>query len=188
MCESLVSDSNCSNVSQTSKNKHVTNIKNVSLPNDTMLTNHSSETKNSDKSVIDQCNPGIKQIKDISFNFMEPGLRIANLNIQHLLPKLEEINYHLQNKNSPDVLGLCETFLSNHINNDLLHLQNYVIERKDRSHKKGGGLLVYIRSSVIYKRRSDLEVTDIESVWLEIGGKQCKSFLVNFVPPNANHL
>ena len=125
---------------------------------------------------------------DTGFNFVGTGLHFANLNIQHLIPKLEEIKFHLQKKNSPHFLGLCETFLTDNVHNDLLHINNYIIERRDRSHKKGGGLLVYIDANLTYKRRNDLETTDIESLWLEVSGKHCKSFLINFIyrPPNSS--
>ncbi len=106
----------------------------------------------------------------------------------YLLPKLEEIKYHLCQSYSPNILGLCETFLHADINDNMLQVKNYRFERKDREHKKGGGILVYVNNNIQYRRRLDLEVTDIESIWLEINGLYCKSFLINFIyrPPNSH--
>jgi len=42
-------------------------------------------------------------------------LHITSLNIQHLLPKLDEIKLHLGLSNPSDILGLSETFLTNQI-------------------------------------------------------------------------
>ncbi|CAG2185221.1 unnamed protein product [Mytilus edulis] len=47
-----------------------------------------------------------------SFGLQKRGLKIANLNIQHILPKIEEIRLILNEKKSLHILGLCETFLN----------------------------------------------------------------------------
>ncbi|CAC5381567.1 SPAG1 [Mytilus coruscus] len=47
-----------------------------------------------------------------SFGLQKRGLKIANLNIQHILPKIEEIRLKLNEKKSLHILGLCETFLN----------------------------------------------------------------------------
>ena len=72
------------------------------------------------------------------FGFSGTGLTIANLNIQHLLPKLDELKCHLSQTSSPKILGLCETFLHDNIKNNELQIKNYKFERKDRKVKKRG--------------------------------------------------
>jgi hypothetical protein len=44
-------------------------------------------------------NSKMKNVNEIhqSFYFQEKGLHISNLNIQHILPKLDEIRLHLAN-------------------------------------------------------------------------------------------
>ena len=89
------------------------------------------------------------------------------MNTCHLLPKLDEIRILLQNSQSLHILGLCETFLSESTGNGELHVDQYLFERKDRSHKAGGGLfVVYLSESRNYKRRLDLESSNIETIWL----------------------
>jgi hypothetical protein len=124
----------------------------------------------------------------MNFGFSGTGLTIANLNIQHLLPKLDELKCHLSQTSSPKILGLCETFLHDNIKNNELQIKNYKFERKDRKVKKGGGIITYINEGIVYKRRYDLEINDIESIWIQIFCKNRKSFLINFVyrPPNSN--
>ena len=63
---------------------------------------------------------------------------------------------HLRCENSSNILGLCETFLTDIISDQDLIIQNYTFERKDRKMRKGGGLLVYISNKLPYTRRYDL--------------------------------
>ena len=54
--------------------------------------------------------------------------------------------------------------------------------------KLGGGLLIYIANHIIYKRRHDLEQSDVENIWIEIKFPHNKPLLINFAyrPPNSN--
>lgn len=47
--------------------------------------------------------------------FSSKGLHFCNLNMQHILPKTEEIRVMMANNKCPDILGLCETFLDPNI-------------------------------------------------------------------------
>ena len=92
-----------------------------------------------------------------------------------------------------DIFGLCETFLSESVDNDILNLDGYTFERKDRheintaSANKGGGVLIYLSNNLNYIRRKDIESPDIESIWVEIMLRNSKSFLVCSVykPPSS---
>ena len=123
-----------------------------------------------------------------SLQFKKKGLHVANLNIQHFLPKIDEIKYHLsQKENKMHILGLCETFLNENTTNTDLSIPNYNFERRDRSNKSGGGILIYVLDSLPYKRRRDLESDSVEVIWLEICFSHSKPFLLGFVyrPPNS---
>ena len=52
--------------------------------------------------------------------FLNRGIHIANLNIRHLKPKLDEIKIMLSSSNGLDVLVTCETFLNTTIPDDVL--------------------------------------------------------------------
>ncbi|XP_062610974.1 uncharacterized protein LOC134272825, partial [Saccostrea cucullata] len=86
-----------------------------------------------------------------------------------------------------DELGLCETFLQDHISDSDLSIDGYVLERKDRQNKAGGGIVIYISNDLSYKRRKDLEISNIETIWLEINLKNTKSILYcsAYRPPSA---
>ena len=67
---------------------------------------------------------------------------------------------------------MCETFLDENTGDNILNMDGFNFERIDRSvlsddslsTKRGGGVVVYIADYIKYKRRTDLESADIESV------------------------
>ena len=46
------------------------------------------------------------------FIYRSKGLHIANLNIRHLLPNIDELGIAMAEENGPDIIGICETFLN----------------------------------------------------------------------------
>ena len=124
---------------------------------------------------------------DIStFGLIKRGLRIANLNVCHILNKVDEIKILLSEKRSVDILGICETFLNSDVTDELITVDGFNFERKDREGKSGGGILVYLSQSLNYKRRTDLE-GEIETIWLEISLPNSKPILYcsAYRPPSA---
>ena len=80
------------------------------------------------------------------------------INIRHILPKLDELKILMSSENSPDIVGLCETFLTASVFENQLHIDDFDIIRKDRSNiedKPGGGVILYTRKSVCCKRRPE---------------------------------
>ena len=126
----------------------------------------------------------------IEFAFSSKGLHIANLNVRHIVPKIDEIRILMSNKQSPHILGLCETFLRTTDPDSQVSIDGYNFYRKDRSEtqeKDGGGLLFYYKQSLNVRRRSDIEVSNIETLWAEISLPNSKPFLIcsAYRPPNA---
>ena len=80
------------------------------------------------------------------------------------MQKIDEIKLLLSDDNSTNILGLTETFLSDEIDDKELTINCFDTERKDRKHKKGGGILIYISESINYLRRYDLEHDNIEAI------------------------
>ena len=46
----------------------------------------------------------------VDLTFTSKGLHIANFNVKHFLPKMEELTLMIGNENGPDIIGTCETF------------------------------------------------------------------------------
>ena len=76
----------------------------------------------------------------------ERGFKMAFLNIVSLPKKIEEIRYSMSNKYI-DLIAFNETRLDSSITDNMIHLYDYDIIRKDRS-RKGGGVCIYLHSSI----------------------------------------
>ena len=110
---------------------------------------------------------------------------MAFLNIVSLPKKIDEIRHFMSNK-TIDLIAFNDTQLDSSFTDNLIHLDDYDIIRKDRS-RNGGGVCIYLRSSMNYKIRSDLIPSELEAVCVEITKPHSQSFIVTTVyrPPNA---
>ena len=60
-------------------------------------------------------------------------------------------------------------------------------ERKDRVGDSHGGVMLYVKETLYYKRRDDLEIRDIESIWIElVNHHKHILFGLFYRPPNSN--
>ena len=66
-----------------------------------------------------------------------------------------------------DLFALNETRLDSSISDGLVNISVFDIIRKDRS-RRGGGVCVYLCSSINYKTKNDLVPDGLEAVCLEI--------------------
>ena len=116
----------------------------------------------------------------------ERGFKMAFLNIVSLPKKIDEIRYSMSNK-LIDLIAFNETRLDSSITNGMIHLNDYDIIRKDRS-RNGGGVCIYLRSSINYIIRQDLISSELEAVCVEIIKPHSRPFLVTTIyrPPNAS--
>ena len=109
--------------------------------------------------------------------FSTKCLHVANLNFRHLLSKFDEIGGVLASENGPDILRMCETFLDSSTHDDLISVTYYDFLRKDRSctiNKAGGGVILYYRDSINCRRKTELEISNIETLWSEITSQSSK--------------
>ncbi len=119
-------------------------------------------------------------------------LSFVHCNVQNLYPKLDILRAELIDF---DLIALSETLLGDQTNSDNIQVQNFKNpERKDRVGDRHGGVIVYIRDSLFHKRRLDLEIANIESIWIEVVSNK-KHFLFGVShtdppppPPNSNAL
>ena len=85
-----------------------------------------------------------------------------------------------------DLIAFNETRLDSNITDGKIHLNDYDLIRKERS-RNGGGVCIYLRSSINYNVTDDLVPGELEAVCIEIIRQHSKPFLVSTVyrPPNA---
>ena len=84
-------------------------------------------------------------VDDLCNQFLKNGIVIAHLNVQSLLPKIEEIHNHVSNS-AIKILSVNETFLNSDIHNSEIEIPGFTIFRNDFS-RKGGGVALYICES-----------------------------------------
>ena len=113
------------------------------------------------------------------------GLHIANLNIRHLFTETRRITYI-----NGYILGICETFSNQEISCNQVAIEGFDHIRKDRSEtqdKSGGGVILYVRNTINCKRRTEYEVSKMETIWSEITLPNSKPFLLctAYRPPNV---
>ena len=80
-----------------------------------------------------------------------------------------------------------ETWLNDSVSDDIMFDQFQVLFRRDRVGDSHGGILVYVKNEIPCKRRVDLELLNIECVWIEINIKNSKKLIGTFYRlPNAS--
>ena len=118
------------------------------------------------------------------------GLKILHQNIRGLLTNKHNICQILDGLKNLHIFSLSETHLS--ADNEVeAQIEGYTFIGKSRSSGKGGGVGVYISTSVPFHRRTDLEDEVIECIWIEILFPKTKSFLIGIVyrpPDSSKHL
>ena len=103
------------------------------------------------------------------FGMDEKGLPVAAFNVQHYSNKIDAMQILLtQTPRPPDILFLLETFLDETFSDDELAIPGYMLFRKDRLCRCGGGILAYVRLEIPINQRTELETSELGILWLEI--------------------
>ena len=114
---------------------------------------------------------------------------MACLNITSLPKHTDELRIFLHNKYL-DILAINETRLHEVISDDVIRIEGYDIVRRDRplNGRNGGGVCFYIRTSINYIVRKDLEFANLENLSVEISKPRAKPFVVSswYRPPNSS--
>jgi hypothetical protein len=98
--------------------------------------------------------------------------------------KLDEIQSRLCNELKFDIICLTETWLKENVEDEVVKINGYSIERKDRP-SRGGGVAIYFKDTLPIRRRQDLEHSSVEILWVELMQKPCSTFIgVCYRPPN----
>ena len=111
---------------------------------------------------------------------------IAHLNINSLKNKFTEI-HEILGQSLVDMLVLAETKLDSSFNNNIYSFTGFKMERKDRD-RYGGGIIVYVRDDLPFRRRKDLECEHLESICFELAlNKRKWGILAVYKPPNTKN-
>ena len=125
---------------------------------------------------------------DKQHNIFGKGLVMASLNINSLLAHIDELKIFIST-NTVDVLAINETKLDSTIDNQEVNLPGYEIIRNDRklNGRKGGGVCIYIRCSLNYILRDDLQAENLENLVIQVNKLRSKPILIStwYRPPDT---
>ena len=114
--------------------------------------------------------------------FKNRGLHFIHLNINSLLPKIEELRYIAKSTNAA-VIGICESKLDASVLDPEISIDNYKILRCDRN-RQGGGVACYVRNDLSYNTLSVFP-REVENIFFEILLPNSKPITVGtiYLPP-----
>ena len=124
-------------------------------------------------------------VNDVSSEEGSSGIALGFINVNSITAhnKLDEIGTLISDY-TLTCLGIAESKLDNTVKNYSLKIQDfYTPIRRDKT-RTSGGILVYIRNNVSFKRLHHLENSN-ECIWLEINTCNSK-FLLSFYYRNPN--
>jgi ribonucleases P/MRP protein subunit RPP40 len=117
-------------------------------------------------------------------------LKCLYFNARSIINKREDLELYVFEE-SPDIIGITESWANEKIEDSELNLEGYTMLRKDRLSEvklRGGGVLLYIKSSLNVVFRDELwDPLLPESIWcnIEIGGE--KTLIGNcYRPPDSS--
>ena len=136
---------------------------------------------------ISSPNSSLSSNPTASFNESITGsghLSFIHYNVQSIFNKLDILRAEFAEL---DILAFSESWLNPSIQNSDLSFDSFSQpERKDRDDSHGG-VILYVRDSIPYKRRHDLEPTGIECIWVELLLKHKHVlFGLFYRPPNSD--
>ena len=103
------------------------------------------------------------------------GFKMGSLNIASLTKHLDELKVLMANE-PLDILAINESRLDISIPDFHININGYNLIRRDRN-RNGGGVCVFIRKSIEFKHRTDLEKLELEMIALSIKKPNSKAFL-----------
>ena len=109
----------------------------------------------------------------LSYILQLKGHTILAWNIRSIIPKIEEID-RIALLGNPEIMGICETWLTDAIDASLIEISWYNSIRADSTtesgKKSGGGLILYCKNSLKVHLQNDLTMCnlDVEMLWIEL--------------------
>ena len=88
-------------------------------------------------------------------------------NVMSLAPKLDEVSDAITNANL-DIACITETWLCDHIHDNVISIPGYNLVRRDRIDVIHGGVCTYIKKGLKYTVLEDLYDDKIEAIWLQL--------------------
>ena len=105
-------------------------------------------------------------VSNDTWNIFQKGdMHLIHLNINSILPKIDEIRYIVKLTNAT-VIGLSETKLDNTVLSSEREIEGYDLVRSDQS-RRGGGVACFVKNSSSYNWKPNFCI-NTESIFIEI--------------------
>ena len=140
-------------------------------------------TQNNEKGMPDlQNNYGDDKFK----MFNKRGLHFFHVNINSILPKIEELR-HIARLTKISVIGISESKIDSSVNDEEISIPGFEIIRKDRN-RHGGGVLAYVSNDLSYNLREDL-FSNNEMIFIDIYLPHSRPILIGIAyrPPTDSN-
>ena len=134
-----------------------------------------------------ECKQTDKNLNKIRKSIGRKGLLICSLNAPSLVKHKDELEV-LVVENKIDIIAINETKLENNIDNSWVALNDFSLLRCDRNRHRGG-VAMYVRETIDFEHRTDLQTDNLEILCIEVKPKFSKSFLALawYRPPKYEH-
>ena len=115
------------------------------------------------------------------------GYRCVCLNARSIVNKKNELNIMVEDID-PHIIGITESWANIDITDAELGLRGYVMFRKDRIGRRGGGVILYVKESIqAYEIKLEREADCDEAVWCKIvSGNSKLTIGLVYRSPNIN--
>ena len=109
-----------------------------------------------------------RRSKKIQRNTSYSGIKCVCLNARIIINKKTELNIMVDDI-QPHIIGITESWANNDITDAELGLEGYVMFRKDRMGRRGGGVLLYIKETIpAYEVQLQEEADCKEALWCNL--------------------
>ena len=109
-----------------------------------------------------------KTAKNSLENFITFGYKCVCLNARSIVNKRNELSIMVEDTN-PHIIGITESWATPDISDAELGMTGYVMFRKDRIGRRGGGVILYIKESIqTYEIKLEKEAECEKAVWCNI--------------------
>ena len=106
--------------------------------------------------------------KGIQGSTSKEEIKCVCLNVRNIINKKNELNI-MVDEAKPHIIGITESWANNDITDAELGLDGYVMFRKDRIGRRGGGVLLYIKETIpAYEVQLKEEADCNEAIWCKL--------------------
>ena len=120
-------------------------------------------------------------------NMSEANYRCVCLNARSIVNKKNELNIMVEDIDS-HIIGITESWANTDITDAELGLTGYVMFRRDRIGRRGGGVVLYVKESIqVYEIKLEREADYDEAIWYKIvSGNSKLTIGLVYRSPNIN--